>query len=119
MPRSLLSRFGKRQPRALVLGLRRIIKDPQATVAERLRACELLAIIEGFTERPSRTRGCTPISANKAQNSPHPISTNPANAIRMRQLLELSRTTAQRETGRGVAGRVPQLSHASTEFLTH
>jgi hypothetical protein len=94
VPKPLVSPFGRRQPRALVLGLRKIIKDPSASVAERLRACELLAIVEGFTERPSRTRGRTRGTTNKAQDSPGPVSSNPANTIRMRQLLEMSRTTA-------------------------
>lgn len=94
MPRQLLSPFGKRQPRALVLGLRRIIKDPNATVAERLRACELLAIVEGFRERPENPRGASRASTNKAATTPQPISTNPANAIRLRQLLEMGRATS-------------------------
>jgi hypothetical protein len=40
----------QRQPRALVVGLRRIVKDPKASVRQRLRACELLAIIAGYVE---------------------------------------------------------------------
>ena len=40
----------ERQPRALVVGLRRIVKDPEASVRQRLRACELLAIIAGYIE---------------------------------------------------------------------
>jgi hypothetical protein len=38
----------QRQPRALVVGLRRIVKDPKASVRQRLRACELLALIGGY-----------------------------------------------------------------------
>ena len=45
----------ERQPRALVVGLRRIVKDPEATVRQRLRACELLAIIAGYIEGSSQT----------------------------------------------------------------
>jgi hypothetical protein len=40
----------ERQPRALIVGLRRIVKDPEASVRQRLRACELLAIIAGYIE---------------------------------------------------------------------
>jgi len=87
----MISPFGKRQPRALVLGLRGIIKDAGATVAERLRACELLAIVEGFGARPSRTRGSTRDRTNKTQNPARPISANPENANRMRELLEMGR----------------------------
>ncbi len=94
MPRALLSPFGKRQPRALVLGLRRIIKDPGATVAERLRACELLAIVEGFGAKRSRTEGATRDYANKAQNPARPISTNPENVNKIRELLEMSRASS-------------------------
>jgi len=91
MPRSLLSPFGKRQPRALVLGLRKIIKDPIASVAERLRACELLAIVEGFGEKPNNSRGAKRATTNKERTAPLPIRSNPANANRMRELLEMSR----------------------------
>ena len=44
----------ERQPRALVVGLRRIVKDPKASVRQRLRACELLAIIAGYIEGPNQ-----------------------------------------------------------------
>ena len=94
MPRQLLSPFGKRQPRALVLGLRRIIRDPGATVTERLRACELLAIVEGFGDQSQRRTGGTRATSTKAEKTPQPAVTNPANAIRLRELLELSRKTA-------------------------
>jgi hypothetical protein len=40
----------QRQPRALVVGLRCIVRDPEASVRQRLRACELLAIIAGYIE---------------------------------------------------------------------
>jgi hypothetical protein len=40
----------ERQPLALVVGLRRIVKDSKASVRLRLRACELLAIIAGYIE---------------------------------------------------------------------
>ena len=57
MPNPLLSPFGRRQPRALVIGLRRIVKDPKASVAQRLEACKLLAIVEGYIDPCSRDRG--------------------------------------------------------------
>jgi hypothetical protein len=91
MPRLLLSPFGKRQPRALVLGLRKIIKDPSASVAERLRACELLAIVEGFVEKPENPRGARRATTSKAPTAPLLIRSNPENANRMRELLEMSR----------------------------
>jgi hypothetical protein len=49
----------QRQPRALVVGLRRIVKDPKASVRQRLRACELLAIIAGYIEGDSQSEGET------------------------------------------------------------
>ena len=94
MPRSLISPFGKRQPRALVLGLRKIIKDPAASVAERLHACELLAIVEGFAEKPEQPRAPKRASSHKERNAPLPIRSNPANANRMRELLEMSRASS-------------------------
>jgi hypothetical protein len=56
MPKPLLSAFGKRQPRTLVVGLRRVVKDPRATVAQRLEACKLLAIVEGYIQSHPRER---------------------------------------------------------------
>ena len=47
------------QPRALVVGLRRIVKDPKASVRQRLRACELLAIIAGYIEGHSQSEAET------------------------------------------------------------
>ena len=44
----------ERQPRALVVGLRRIVKDPKASVRQRLRACEPLAIIAEYIEGRSQ-----------------------------------------------------------------
>jgi hypothetical protein len=94
MPRALFSPFGKRQPRALVLGLRKIIKDPAASVAERLKACELLATVEGFGEKPENPRGAKRATSNKGPTLPSPIRSNPANANRMRELLEMSRANS-------------------------
>ena len=39
-----------RQPRSLIVALRKIAKDPKATVTQRLRACELQAIIAGYID---------------------------------------------------------------------
>ena len=85
MPRALLSPFGKRQPRALVIGLRCIVKDPNATVAERLEACKLLAIVEGYTQgRPKvRVRDAEKRTQNSAPRPPM----SPQNANRLRELL--------------------------------
>jgi hypothetical protein len=49
----------QRQPRALVVGLRRIVKDPEASVRQRLRACELLAVIAGYIEGHSQSEAET------------------------------------------------------------
>ena len=54
-----LSGLKQRQPRALVVGLRRIVKDPKASVRQRLRACELLAIIAGYIEGHSQAEAET------------------------------------------------------------
>jgi hypothetical protein len=88
MPRPLISPLGKRQPRALVVGLRRVVKDPCATVAERLEACKLLAIVEGYLPsgrgpRPGRIRD----AEKKPQGMPELRVTNAANANRLRELL--------------------------------
>ena len=40
----------QRQPRSLIVALRKIAKDPNATLKQRLRACELQAIIAGYIE---------------------------------------------------------------------
>jgi hypothetical protein len=98
MPRPLLSVTGKRQPRALVVGLRRVVKDPRATVAQRLRACELLATIEGYIsgriqEQPSPKNN----AAEKIENAPFRPITNPKNATKLRYLLEMSNAPRQRE----------------------
>jgi hypothetical protein len=94
MPRAILNAHGKHQSRTLLLALRRIAKDPDATVAERLRACELLAMVEGFNTRLNRTKSGTRGSVNKTQNAVRPISTSPENVNRMRELLEMSRVAS-------------------------
>lgn len=45
-----MSNEGKqKEHRALVTGLRRIVRDPKSKVAQRLEACKLLACIAGFS----------------------------------------------------------------------
>jgi hypothetical protein len=48
----------RKQARALVTCLRRVTKDPEATPAQKLKACEFLAVIEGifpgWTRPPGR-----------------------------------------------------------------
>jgi hypothetical protein len=94
MPRQLLSPFGKRQPRALVVGLRRVVKDPKATVAQRLEACRILAIVEGFIEDHGKDRVQSEAKTSRTPQTTTPPPTNPQNAIRLRELLESARTTA-------------------------
>jgi|SRR6516165_5716537 hypothetical protein len=55
MTKPLVGVNGSRQPRALVVALRRIAKDPKATVTQRLRACELQAIIAGYIKGHKET----------------------------------------------------------------
>ena len=84
MPKPLFNTLGKRQPRALVVGLRSVIKDPRATVAQRLEACKLLAIVEGYITPPASQRNPTIAEArNGSDHSPR----NPAmiNRLRVRQ----------------------------------
>jgi hypothetical protein len=91
----MISPLGKRQPRSLVVGLRRVVKDPRATVAQRLEACRLLAIVEGYIQSPPQER--IQIQAETAKE-PQNISSHPAASTettsRLRRLLELSEQTA-------------------------
>jgi hypothetical protein len=83
MPKPLFNTLGKRQPRALVVGLRSVIKDPRATVAQRLEACKLLAIVEGYITPPASQRNPTIAEArNGSDHSPR----NPAMINRLREL---------------------------------
>jgi hypothetical protein len=88
MPRPLQSPFGKRQPRALVIGLRSVVKDPKATVTQRFEACKLLAVIEGYIEGPSQAhaRAETEITKELKSTPAHPPITG-ENTNRLRQLL--------------------------------
>jgi hypothetical protein len=95
MPNPLVSPFGKRQPRALVIGLRRVVKDPKATVTQRLEACKLLAVVEGYIEPRSRDRVATvtePLSLPQCNSNPPQAYT--ASANRLRELLEIANRTA-------------------------
>ena len=99
MPRVLLSAFGKRQPRALVVGLRRVVKDPRATVAQRLEACKLLAIVEGYI--PSHPRDHIQVETEtmgKAQDVSSRWPVGAKNANRLRELLDVVRNEKP-ETG--------------------
>jgi len=78
------SGLNQRQPRALVVGLRRIAKDPKATVGQRLRACELLATIAGFIE--ARTASKEQVEPTTARSP-----ARAANVNRLRMLLGTSR----------------------------
>jgi hypothetical protein len=69
MTKPILSTDGKRQPRALVVALRRIAKDPRATVTQRLRACELQAIIAGYIEGRKESESGAPRDGNGKRES--------------------------------------------------
>jgi hypothetical protein len=99
VPRPLLTVSGKRQPRALVVGLRRVVKDPKATVAQRLEACKLLAIVEGYI--PSHPRGHIQAENESTGNAQDASSRPPMaakNANRLRELLDVRRNEKP-ETG--------------------
>jgi len=96
MPRPMISPLGKRQPRALVIGLRRIVKDPKATVAQRLEACRLLAMLEGYIEVRSKERAQADSGANTAISEaslPSPACIE--NTRKLRELLARTNTKAQ------------------------
>jgi hypothetical protein len=78
----------ERQPRALVVGLRRIVKDPKASVRQRLRACELLAIIAGYIEGHSQPGAETP-KGLKSRALPTSVSCGNSNSLS--RLVELVR----------------------------
>jgi hypothetical protein len=83
MPTPIVSPLAKRQPRALVVGLRRVVKDPSATVAQRLEACKLLAVVEGYITPSASQRNPTIAEArNGSDHSPR----NPAMINRLREL---------------------------------
>jgi hypothetical protein len=78
----------ERQPRALVLGLRRIVKDPKASVRQRLRACELLAIIAGYIEGHSQPDTGT---AKGLKGRALPPAASRGNSNSLSRLAELAR----------------------------
>ena len=87
MPTPIFSPFGKRQPRALVVGLRGVVKHPKATVAQRLRACDLLAIIDGYIE--ARAQGRTSTKAETANEMKKAHSQRPMSSANSEELREL------------------------------
>jgi hypothetical protein len=76
----------ERQPRALVVGLRRIVKDPKASVRQRLRACELLAIIAGYIEGHSQAKAET---GKGLKRRAFPPTTNRGSTNSLNSLAEL------------------------------
>jgi len=93
MPTPIFSPFGKRQPRALVVGLRGVVKDPKATVTQRLRACELLAIIEGyFDARPQERTATKAETANEMKKTPSQTPRSSAKVGNLRELFESMRS---------------------------
>jgi hypothetical protein len=78
----------QRQPRALVVGLRRIVKDPKASVRQRLRACELLAIIAGYIEGHSQPEGET---VKRLKGAALPPTASRGNSNGLSRLAELAR----------------------------
>ncbi len=76
----------ERQPRALIVGLRRIVKDPKASVRQRLRACELLAIIAGYIEGHSQSEAET---AKGLKGSAVPPTASRSNSNSLSSLAEL------------------------------
>jgi len=75
----------QRQPRALIVALRKIAKDPKAKVKERLRACELQAIIAGYIAGNNTGNAAVPENGNDKVAPGRQIS---ANTLRLRQLLD-------------------------------
>ena len=87
MPKPLFNNLGKRQPRALVVGLRRIVKDPEATVAQRLEACKLLAIVGGYIPHdPSPRNRSKGEMAAEAVSIPNRAPSSAASVNRLKEL---------------------------------
>ena len=74
---------GSHQPRALVVALRKIAKDPKATVTQRLRACELQAIIAGYIEGQNQATSARTENSNGHGLERRP---SPANIQRLKEL---------------------------------
>jgi hypothetical protein len=72
------------------------VKDSRATVAQRLKACELLAIIEGYVEGRTLERNAVEAASERnAQNVSSRPSPSLANAKRLRELLEEAKREAE------------------------
>ena len=92
----MISPLGKRQPRALVIGLRRVMKDPKATVAQRLEARKQLAILEGYIEGQPRGRAQADTDATAAMSGASlPSLERCGNARKLRELLARSDSKTQ------------------------
>jgi hypothetical protein len=69
------------------------VKDPKATVAQRLRACELLAIIEGYVDaRPQERTATKAETANAMNKAPPQGSMSSAKVENLRELFEIMRS---------------------------
>ena len=65
----------KKAPRATITCLRRITKDPNATPAQKLKACEFLSVIEGFFPGYTKPPGRPPLTRTEEPSpveKPHP-----------------------------------------------
>ena len=94
----MVSPLGKRQPRALVIGLRRIVKDPKATVAQRLEACKLLALVEGYIQSHPRERIQEEAETmGKLQDFASRAPMSAKNLNRLRELVEQTRKEKREE----------------------
>ena len=96
----MISPLGKRQPRALVIGLRRVVKDPKATVAQRLEACKLLAVLEGYIE--GHPRGRAQEEAETTGKPQNVASRAPMSAKNLNRLRELVDQTRKEKPGEGL-----------------
>jgi hypothetical protein len=89
---------GSHQPRALVVALRKIAKDPKATVTQRLRACELQAIIAGYIE------GHKESDANVPQQTNGNLKSGTRSFPTSKRLRDLIDKMQQEESGGGSPG---------------
>jgi len=98
----MISPLGKKQPRSLVVGLRRVVKDPRCTVAQRLDACKLLAIVEGYIQSHPRERIQT--EAETAKGPQNISSRPPVSAKNRSRLRELMEQIEKEKPGEGLPG---------------
>lgn len=75
-----------------MVALRKIAKDPKATVTQRLRACELQAIIAGYIAGQSQSTSTGREDSNGTANERRPSFAN------IRRLKELQRNSEQKVT---------------------